>query len=372
MSARVVDRAHFGCLFDILEGRGFTVVGPTLRDGAIVYDRLSGVEDLPEGWTDRQDAGTYRVERRNDMALFGYNVGPQSWKRYLFPPQTTLLHVRRTNGTLAFSQHDLEEVRYAFVGVRACELAAMEIQGRVFNGNGEVDRTYAATSGAAVRIAVNCAVAGGTCFCASMETGPRCSTGYDIVVTEVVEEGRHDFILEAGTDLGSELLGEMPGRLARGPDLDHVADIVARTEARMGREMDTAGVRDLLVGAAEDQRWEQIAQRCLACSNCTMVCPTCFCSTTEDRVDLDGTGAVRVRRWDSCFSLGFSELHGFPVRASVGARYRQWITHKLGTWIDQFGTSGCVGCGRCITFCPVGIDITKEVAALRAESEALT
>ena len=107
-------------------------------------------------------------------------------------------------------------------------------------------------------------------------------------------------------------------------------------------------------------------QRCLTCGNCTMVCPTCFCTTTEDVTDLTGDHAERWRHWDSCFDLDFSYLHGGPCAPRARSRYRQWLTHKLGTWHDQFGSSGCVGCGRCIVWCPVGIDITEEAHALRA------
>jgi ferredoxin len=98
-----------------------------------------------------------------------------------------------------------------------------------------------------------------------------------------------------------------------------------------------------------------------------MVCPTCFCSTVEDTTDLTGAIAERWQVWDSCFNADHSYLHGGYVRKTTGSRYRQWITHKLATWHDQFGMSGCAGCagcGRCITSCPVAIDITEELCAI--------
>ncbi|MBF0393567.1 MAG: 4Fe-4S dicluster domain-containing protein, partial [Alphaproteobacteria bacterium] len=119
----------------------------------------------------------------------------------------------------------------------------------------------------------------------------------------------------------------------------------------------------------EHPRWDEVAKRCLTCGNCTMVCPTCFCTTVDDVTDLGGTRTERVRSWDSCFTLDFSYIHGGSVRNEGSSRYRQWITHKLSSWHDQFGSSGCVGCGRCITWCPVGIDITEEVGAIRASEE---
>jgi ferredoxin len=162
-----------------------------------------------------------------------------------------------------------------------------------------------------------------------------------------------------------ELLAELPTRPASEPDLAATAAVVDAAGAAMGRWLDTEGVRDLLVHNPDHPRWDDVAARCLACGNCTLVCPTCFCTTTEDRTSLDGATAERWRRWDSCFSLDFSYAAGGIVRSSIRSRYRQWLTHKLATWWDQFGESGCVGCGRCIAWCPVGIDLTEEVAAIR-------
>jgi ferredoxin len=133
----------------------------------------------------------------------------------------------------------------------------------------------------------------------------------------------------------------------------------------MGRAMETDGLPALLARNPEHPRWAQVAERCLTCGNCTLSCPTCFCHTVEDVADLAGTTAERVRRWDSCFTSEFSYIHGGSVRPSARSRYRQWLTHKLSAWHDQFGTSGCVGCGRCITWCPAKIDITEEVHAIR-------
>ena len=372
MSQSVLDRQDFPALFDALGAEGYTIVGPTVRDHAIVYSGLDSVHDLPIGWTDEQEAGEYRLKRRDDEALFGYAVGQQSWKQLLFPPTTTLFQVKRSNGSLGFIPSEVADTRYAFLGVRACELAAIAIQDRVFMGSGAVDRTYEQKRRDVFTVAVNCMVAGGTCFCVSMGTGPRCTSGYDLVLTEILEPGRHEFVLEAGSEAGERILSLLPGRSAAEDDLGTVDRIVAETASSMGRFMDTEGIKELLYENLEHPRWDQVAERCLSCTNCTLVCPTCFCSTTTDTVTLDGETAQRSRRWDSCFTMDFSALHGVPVRGDTKARYRQWMTHKLASWYDQFGSSGCVGCGRCISWCPVGIDITEEVAAIRATQGATT
>jgi sulfhydrogenase subunit beta (sulfur reductase) len=353
-------------LLGALRSRGYRVLGPTVRDGAIVYDDLESAAELPIGWADRQEAGTYRLERRSDEARFGYAVGPHSWKPFLFPARLRLWRARANGGAPVVEEDAPDETPLAFIGVRACELNAIGIQDRVFTGGKFVDRDYAARRSGIFVVAVNCGEPAGTCFCVSMDAGPRVGEGYDLALTEILE-GEHRFLVEAGTPAGAEVLAELPSRPAEEPDATAATAVVDSAAARMGRTMDSVGLRDLLADNLEHPRWDDVAERCLTCGNCTLVCPTCFCSSVEDSTDLTGAEATRTRVWDTCFSLDYSYIHGGSVRASARSRYRQWMTHKLGTWHDQFGTSGCVGCGRCIAWCPVGIDITAEIAALRGE-----
>ncbi len=362
----VIDRPGLDALLAALRNRGYEVVGPTVRAGAIVYDDIRSTADLPEGWTDRQEGGTYRLERRSDRALFGYAVGPHSWKKYLFPSRTLLWKGQRSEEGFEIEPPDLEERNFAFLGIRGCELAAIGIQDKVFAGDYHVDPTYSARRQRAFLVAVNCGSPAATCFCTSMGTGPRAGEGYDLALTEVLSDDRHEFVIEAGSSRGEEILAELPRRAATSEDRQSADAVVDWAAAHMGRTMDTAGIKDLFYGNYEHVRWDDVASRCLSCGNCTMVCPTCFCSTVEDTTDLTGDVAERWRTWDSCFNLDFTHLGGGHVRSSTRSRYRQWLTHKLATWIDQFGSSGCVGCGRCITWCPVGIDLTEEVRALRA------
>jgi formate hydrogenlyase subunit 6/NADH:ubiquinone oxidoreductase subunit I len=342
------------------------VLAPVVRDGAIVYDRIAGVEELPAGWTDHQEAGRYRLERRDDDALFGFAVGPQSWKRFLHPPVETMWRIDAgADGKLAI-EDGAAAPRFAFIGVRACELHAIAIQDKVFQGGPYVDANYARRRRDAFIVAVNCGQAGGTCFCVSMHAGPKADSGFDLALTELLDGTRHVFLAEIGSEAGARMLAQVPHTAAEPADLAAAAAVIARTTQQMGRAMDTAGIKELLQDNPEHPRWDDVAARCLTCGNCTMVCPTCFCTTVEDHSDLTGTVAERVRKWDSCFTMDFSHVHGGSVRQTGKSRYRQWMTHKLAHWIDQFGSSGCVGCGRCITWCPVGIDITAEVAAIRA------
>lgn len=353
-----------------LRGEGYIVVGPTQRDEAIVYDEITGIGDLPAGKTDEQDGGTYRVRDTGASTLFGYAVGPRSIKNFLYPPRSLLARARGDRTDFVMEPSAESAPRYAFLGVRACELAALAVQDKVFLGGPYVDPEYQARRGQAFFVAVHCGAPSGTCFCVSMNTGPKAEGGFDIALTEVWEDGEHYFVAESGTERGAKLLESVSRQEATVEELGAAQRVVEASARRMGRRMDTTDLRELLYAHAGSPRWDAIAKRCLACANCTMVCPTCFCSTVEDTTSLSGDTAERWRTWDSCFTMDFSYLHGGSVRKSGASRYRQWMTHKLASWHDQFGTSGCVGCGRCITWCPVGIDITEEVAAFRAAQVA--
>ncbi|MFZ0801173.1 MAG: 4Fe-4S dicluster domain-containing protein [Terriglobales bacterium] len=352
-------------LIPALQRRGYQVVGPVVREGAIVYDVVEKLSDLPAGWTDEQAPGRYRLQRRSDQALFGYVVGPHSWKKYLHPPEIRLFTAERQDGTLRILNNTPPPPRRAFLGVRACELAAIAVQDRVLQGDRYKDPIYSARREGIFIVAVNCTQAAPTCFCTSMKTGPQVERGFDLALTELVRPEKHEFLVEAGSDAGAELLAELESAPASAEICAEAKAAVESAAAQIQRHMDTTNIRDLLAQNFDHPRWDNVAQRCLTCANCTMVCPTCFCTTVEDVSDLSGNHAERWRKWDSCFSQSFSYIHGGSVRSSAKSRYRQWMTHKLGSWIDQFGSSGCVGCGRCITWCPVGIDITEEVRAIR-------
>ncbi len=353
-------------LFDTLREDAYRLVGPTIREQSIVYDDIVSASDLPRGWTDEQEGGHYRLIRRDDDALFGFAVGASSWKQFLHKPVVKLWHARREGHSWQVIPDIPADDRLALIGVRACELEAIKIQDRVLLGGEFADPHYQGLRDNVFIVAVNCAVASGTCFCVSMNSGPKAKSGYDLALTEIADkEGSSLFVVECGTEAGEQVIAKLPHRTASKQECDAAKAVSERTAASMGRAMRSDDLHELLARNLDHPHWDAVAERCLTCGNCTMACPTCFCTTVDDASDLSGKEVSRTRRWDSCFTMDFSYLHGGSVRASGSARYRQWITHKLATWVDQFGTSGCVGCGRCITWCPVGIDITAEVQAIR-------
>lgn len=356
-----------GRLIASLREDGREVLGPVARDGAVCLGPVRSLADLPAGISDDQAPGHYRLSQgpSAEGALFGYTAGPHAYKRAFLLPEVTLVKLRRKGADLEVLAGPPPAPKLALLGVRSCDLSALAIHDKVLRDGPQADADYASRRKDVLIVAVQCGKAGGTCFCVSMQTGPRATSGFDLALTELLSPA-HRFVVEIGSPAGARLASLLGLSPAAPEDTSEADAVIARTAAQMGRVLETAGLHDRLAANLEDPRWDEIASRCLGCTSCTMVCPTCFCTTMEDRTDLTDTVAERVRRYDSCFSEAFAHVHGGTVRASLKSRYRQWLTHKLSSWIDQFGTSGCVGCGRCITFCPVGIDITAEAASIGA------
>jgi ferredoxin len=374
-----IAKAELQALVQQLKERGYRTIGPRVSDGAVIYDEMDAVQDMPIGVIDQQDGGTYRLKAQDENSYFDYVVGPHSLKNYLFPPRDTVLEAHRVKGSWQLESPAVVDRPLAVIGPRACDLHALEVQDRVFLHGTYVDPAYKARRENLFVVAVNCRRAVATCFCHSMKTGPAVKSNFDLALTELEEF----FVVEVGSERGGEIIAaaewvpcsmetirkatELPKQLEKQMRQRQTQAGVSGNGEPRPRFLDTTEIRNLLLNNVEHPRWEEVAQRCLSCANCTMVCPTCFCSSVEDVADLTGGHVRRERSWASCFTAEHSYMHSGVVRKSTASRYRQWLTHKLASWMDQFGTSGCTGCGRCITWCPVGIDLTEEVAAIRGE-----
>jgi len=361
----VLPRKNLQLLLEAIKAMGYRMVGPIVRNGAITLEELDRVEELPVGWTDSQEASTYRLQERRDAAIFGHAVGPESLNRFLYPPEQRLSEATRSRNGWKIADADRQVQPLAFLGVRSCDLCALGALDKVLMEGEYADSGYKSRRENIMTIAVNCGNPSGTCFCTSMGTGPKAESGYDLALTEIVESDNHYFVVEIGSKKGEELIARIPHDTASPQQAASADAVTAGAVKKMGRSLDTSGLHELLLRNIEHAQWKDVGTRCLTCGNCTMVCPTCFCSTVEDFTSLDGAAAQRTRKRDSCYTMEYSYIHGGSVRYSPAARYRQWLMHKFATWIDQYGTFGCVGCGRCITWCPAGIDVTEELRIIR-------
>jgi sulfhydrogenase subunit beta (sulfur reductase) len=353
----VIDRAGLAQLIENLRAGGARTMGPTVRDGAIVPGEISGVADLPTGYHDEQAPGSYRLSRDDEDQVFGWAVGPGSWKAELFPPKQVVWRATFEDGRFVPTEPPLDESVLAIFGARPCELAALEVLDRVLCDD-KVDPRYAARRRRLFVVVVECGSPASTCFCTSMGTGPGIEAGADLAVTELLHLGSAQYLVRVGTLEGADALAGIEHRSATDEDLEARRNVLTASRNKIHRILDTNGLPELLERNLEHPRWNEVAERCLSCGN-----------DVSDVSDLTG-GLERRKEWSSCFNLDHSYLHGGSVRPAIRSRYRQWLTHKLGTWWDQFGTSGCVGCGRCIAWCPVGIDLTEEAAAIRQADQA--
>jgi NAD(P)H-flavin reductase/Fe-S-cluster-containing hydrogenase component 2 len=351
-------RLDLDTLIQALRRAGRKVIGPTVRDGAIVYDEVDSAAALPFGLRDDQSPGRYRLAERKDGHAFGYTVGPTSWKRFTFPPNLAISTAHRA--ATSFEQPPTVVPQLAFLGVRACEIAALSVQDRVFLGGQFTDEDFRARRKAAFIVAVQCTTCSSTCFCSSMGTGPEVRNGYDILLTEIGD----GFVVQAGSPDGAAIVAQLPTRRPTHAETGAAVDSVEAVRNQMGEPLPIAGVNERLKHQLDNPRWGVVAERCVECGNCTMVCPTCFCTSVSEVSDMEGRVSTTERLWDSCFDANFARVAGGDFRARPRDRYRQWLTHKFSSWMDQFGSFGCVGCGRCITWCPVAIDVREEVQAI--------
>lgn len=341
----VLDRDGLEGVIQALRRREFALVGPTVRDGAIVVDHITSLDDLPSGWSDEQESGSYRLARRSDGALFAHAAPALPWKHFAQPATEQLFAAERTPEGIRFVGTEAHARKKAFVGIAPCDLAALDLLGRP-------EGLFA--------IAVRCSKPAPTCFCGSFSAIHQLDHRCDLALTEILE-GEHRFFVEIFSEAGVEILNDVKSRTPTPSDTKAVAAVHEQGRQAAHRSVDIDGLSDALSDAFEHPKWASVSSKCLACGNCTMVCPTCFCNTVEDGSALDGKRAWRTRRWDSCFSLKFSYIHGGSVRASAASRFRQRVLHKFLWSREKYGAPGCVGCGRCIAWCPAAIDITQEV-----------
>ena len=355
-------------LISELQQRGYVCIGPQVRNNAIIYDELEHASQLPWGMRDVQTPGEYRLEKTPENSAFSFANGPQAIKPILFKPTETVWRTTRDNsGKLMFESYHPEEKPVAVLGARSCDIAAMLIQDKVFIRDKHLDIRYKNRREKLFIVAVNCAYSSDNCFCVSAGTGPEVKDSYDIVMTEI----EHGFVMKSGSDQGEAIITVLALEKANGMQNQNVAQQIENTIQMQTKRIplnNSRELRDLLFSNLDHPRWEEVASRCLSCGNCTQVCPTCFCHSEVAEPNLDGTNSEHNREWDSCFTAGHSYINKKIIRDDTKKRYRQWLTHKVGSWFDQFDMSGCVGCGRCITWCPVGIDLTEELAAISLES----
>lgn len=253
------------------------------------------------------------------------------------------------------------------VGVHACDLAGILLQDKVFYSSRYPDPSYIDRRRNTLIIALNCFRANEYCICTSVGSGPEVKEGYDLALSDLGEE----YLVEIGSLKGAELLQKAVSRPASDEDFRKKKKSLEFTRKQIVRHMRTENLPAVMLRHLAHPSWKENAARCVSCGACTMTCPTCFCYTVRDELDIALKGGKRLRQWDSCQLLEFAEVAmGENFRKDREARMKWRIYHKLCFWWEQFGASGCVGCGRCIKNCVTRIDMTQIVSTIRETEEA--
>lgn len=358
---RYFPRPGLASLITAIKEAGYRVIGPREEpgQGGLVFREISGVEDLPRGLSDEQAPGHYRLLPNGSERYFGWANTASAIKPYVFAPRERLWRVVRKGGKLHFEASRGHGLKTAILGARACDLAALAIQDAHFLRGAHVDPYYRRRRERLLLVAVNCSHAAETCFCVSTGDGPEVKAGFDILLDEI-EDG---FLARQGSSRGAMILNQVETSPASLEQLA-IACVQSQLCRQQQRRLPPENRLPALMKRLDHPRWDEIAGRCLACGNCTAVCPTCFCHREFDTPTLDGKKSEHWRDADSCFNEDHSYIVGEVVRASTRSRYRQWMTHKLASWVEQYGRTGCTGCGRCITWCPAGIDFVEEANLL--------
>ncbi len=361
----VISKLELDTVLKTLSNLEYALEGPKVKDHTVILGPIQSISDLPKGYTSQEEPGKYTLSSTGNDNYFEVTSGPQSWKKYFFPPRAQLMIFQQDpdkspDWTTASAVE--EAPCYALIGVRPCDLAGIHIQDKIFLEGDRCDPIYHDRREKAFILAANCTEPCETCFCTSMGTGPKAETGFDLSLTELKDH----FLIEVGSETGSKVLTGLDWKTADERTLKEAADALQAAREKINLNLPQPEKLEIeLLSNLEHPQWDDVAGRCLSCGSCTQVCPTCFCWDTTDITKLPGDTVIRERVWDSCFNPDYTYVAHGNTRPNTRARYRQWLTHKFASWYEQHGSSGCVGCGRCITWCPAEINHLEEIAAIR-------
>ena len=289
------------------------------------------------------------LPRMHETALDGPALMP-SPKEFLLPQMERLFR---------YSPEGIEDTvdtrpRILF-GIRPCDVSAIKVLDLFYLGHTK-DAYYEARRSRTVLISLACNQPDPTCFCLGLGTGPFLKSGFDLQLTDLGDR----FLVEAGSETGTSLVASVQHIFTQPAqtDLDDLYEARLASQSRFEKRVNLERVRKTIqAGGVSDHFWESVALRCFECGGCVYNCPVCTCFNVIDRPASPDTGK-RMRLWDTCMFKGFTRTAGGVVPAEEKRhRTKRWFHHKLVHWPQQFGTFGCVGCGRCAVSCPGKIDM---------------
>jgi sulfhydrogenase subunit beta (sulfur reductase) len=331
MTPKVVEKKKLAALGKAIIADGYRLFGPVLQDDGIV---LAEFDEEPEF----------------DLAYKNFKMSPKEF----FLPQSEVV-CRFCGGEAIEGEAAPEEKRVIF-GLRPCDARAIWLMDKVFLED-PVDVYYEEKRKNTVVISLACSDPEDTCFCSSVGGSPAGSEGSDILVFDLGEE----LVFDPVTARGEDFLGQF-SKVTRDAAKKEIAekDRIAEEGSSQMEKLSLDGIAEKLAASYDSEMWDAPSQKCLGCGTCTFFCPTCHCFDVTDET-FKGEGR-RVRTWDSCmYSLFTLHASGHNPRPSQKERTRQRFMHKFSYSKENHGELFCVGCGRCITHCPVNLDLREVI-----------
>ena len=280
-------------------------------------------------------------------------------KNAVFPQTETMLQFEI--GKMDHQVAAGEEKDRVLLGVRPCDARAMVIVDKLFAWDVD-DPYYMEKREKSTVVGLACNEPCANCFCTSVGGGPASTEGLDVLLTGLEES----YLVQPLTEKGEVLCKSVSDVLEQATDEDIQTAEKVHDEAKKAvvRQIDTGGIPENLPGLWENELWQKVSKSCLGCGICTFLCPTCHCFDMQD--EIEGFDGRRCRTWDSCmFSEYTMHASGHNTRPTRRERTRNRINHKYSYFVDKFDVIACVGCGRCISLCPVNIDILDILSKVR-------
>jgi sulfhydrogenase subunit beta (sulfur reductase) len=301
------------------------------------------------------------LSRMHETALDGPALMP-SPKEFLLPPMEQLFRYSAEG-----VEEALNRLPRVLFGIRPCDVSAIRILD-IFFLDETRDVYYESRRSGTALITLACNQPDPTCFCLGLGTGPFLKTGFDIQLTDLGDR----FLVETGSELGASLTAPYPHIFIepKSSDNDDLYEARLASQSRFEKRVNLEQVRKRIQAeAVPDTFWESVADRCFECGGCVYNCPVCTCFNVIDRAASTSTG-TRMRLWDTCMFKGFTRMAGgvVPAEAKIH-RTKRWYHHKLVHWPAQFGTFGCVGCGRCAVSCPGKIDMATVALRIKGADQ---
>ena len=292
------------------------------------------------------------------QVILEYRNAKESPKSLLFPQREALFRYRAEKGRAEVDVPSGAGKGRVLFGIRPCDARGFLLLDKVFGG-GCRDPYYTDRRSGTVVVSLGCVDPNPSCFCLSMGGGPCSSEGSDVLLLDLGDR----YIAEAVSEKGAALLEDQAFEKSDEKSLSLAEKTKKQAEASMQPVAKKENLEEELERLFSDPVWKDLAESCLSCGICTYLCPTCHCFDLCD--EASGQAGERIRVWDSCqFPLFTQQASGFNPRPSVKERFRQRIMHKLSYLPKSQSMTGCVGCGRCVTECPVNLDIREVMASL--------